>query len=410
MQNVLKLSLSFSQKRALVIISAVMLHLCIGSVYTWSVFVNPLMSEMNCSLKEVQLIFSIAIFFLGMSAAFMGKFVEKNPRRAGLLSAIFFSTGFFCSALAVSLKSLPLLYFAYGVLGGIGLGIGYITPISTLVKWLPNNRGLATGLAIMGFGFAAIVFAPLIQYLLMTVSIPTVFTILGCMVLVVMGISSQCLFPAEQTLKTQEIEHEATRPVKDIIRTREFISLWFMLFINISCGIALISVASPMTQELLGVSAVQAATIVGLMGIFNGLGRFVWSSISDYIGRPMTYSLFFILQAVAFYFLFETKNIYLFQMILFLIISCYGGGFATIPAYLSDLFGTKQLSNIHGKILTAWSCAGIAGAVVVSVLKEITNSYANVLPVFAVVFALSSIFSCALQYRISKQENINTKS
>lgn len=379
---------------------AVGIHLSIGSVYAWSVFTIPVMQAMNVSLREVQWTFSIAILFLGLSAAFLGQFVERRgPCLSGLICAALFGAGMMGAGYAVQTQSLWLLYATYGVIGGIGLGIGYITPVSTLVKWFPKRKGLATGLAIMGFGFASLIAGPVIQALIAEVGLVKTFYALGGLYTAIIFISALNLAPPIVSL---EFVHKVDdHTVEEAMKTWQFYALWFMLFVNITAGIALISVASPMLQEMTHVSAATAATIVGIIGVFNGLGRFLWATASDYLGRPNTYVTFFAIQLAAFMWLTHAGNALVFQLLLYLIMTTYGGGFACIPAYLSDLYGDRQISAIHGRILTAWAAAGIAGPIITAQIKELTNSYAAVLMIFAGLFVPALIISLYLKSKLT---------
>ncbi|MCF6408922.1 L-lactate MFS transporter [Pseudalkalibacillus salsuginis] len=407
------------KNRWLIAACGVGIHLSIGSVYSWSVFTKPLMNEYGWSLSRVSWTFSIAILFLGLAAAFMGHFVEKHgPRKSGIISASFFGVGLLGSGLAINAESLTLLYVAYGVFGGIGLGIGYIAPVSTLVKWFPDRRGLATGLAIMGFGFASLIASPVINSLINLVGIAGTFYILGIVYLAIMLLSSSYLSPPPVGWKPkgydESMEKRKHKPqdlsqltANEASKTRRFWYLWLMLFINVTCGIAIISVASPMAQEIAGLSAAAAATMVGIMGLFNGLGRIGWASLSDYIGRPNVYTAFFAIQIVLFILLPITTASLLFQVSIFFILSCYGGGFASIPAYIGDLFGTKQLGAIHGYILTAWAAAGLVGPILVSWLRETTQSYTLTLYIFAAAFLVALVVSILIQADVKKLRQKN---
>ncbi|WP_191565640.1 OFA family MFS transporter [Metabacillus idriensis] len=411
--------MSKTKNRWLIAAAAVGIHISIGSVYSWSVFTNPLKEAHNWGLSEISLTFSIAILFLGLSAAFMGHFVEKyGPRTSGILSSICFGAGLIGAGFAESIGSLYLMYFFYGALGGIGLGIGYITPVSSLVKWFPDRRGLATGLAIMGFGFASLIASPVIASLISSAGIDKTFYILGAVYFIIMIASSLYLSPPpigwlpEGMKGNKEISQEKNRDLSQLtaneaIKTIRFWALWAMLFINVTCGIAIISVASPMAQDVAGLSAAAAAAMVGIMGLFNGFGRIGWASVSDYIGRPNVYTAFFAIQTVAFLLLPSISNAILFQLIIFLILTCYGGGFASIPAYIGDLFGTKQLGAIHGYILTAWAAAGLAGPLAVSWIRETTNSYSLTLFIFGGAFVCALSISLLIRLNIKKLHETN---
>lgn len=403
------------KNRWLIAASAVGIHISIGSVYAWSVYTKPLIEQFGWQLSDTQFTFSLAIFFLGISAAFLGHYLEKKgPRKSGILAAIFFGIGIAGSGLAIYLESLYLLYLFYGIFGGIGLGLGYITPVSTLIKWFPDRRGLATGLAIMGFGFAALISSPIIVYLISAVGIANTFIIMGSAYFIIIFASSLYLAPppknwmpegfkATVALGKKKITQDLSQlTANEAVRTRRFWYLWLMLFINISCGIAIISVASPMAQEYAGLTVVAAATMVGIMGLFNGVGRIGWATFSDKIGRPAMYTIFFGIQVIAFFFLPGITNALLFQAVIFLILSCYGGGFATIPAFIGDVFGTKQLGAIHGYMLTAWAAAGIFGPLFAAWSRGVTNSYNGTLYFFAGLLVVAFGLSLLTQREIKR--------
>ena len=386
-------------------LAAIGLHISIGSVYAWSVLTRPIMADMGFTLSQTTWTFSLAILMLGLSAGFLGSFAEKiGPKKSGLLAMLFWVTGLLGTAYALSIHNLTLLYLFYGIIGGIGLGIGYITPVSTLVKYFPNRPGFATGLAIMGFGFASLIAGPLMQYLVAQVGLVDTFIILGVIYLVIMGASSLYLKAPQQKHPTRTSKDRSTMYVhthgmlaNDAMKTWQFGALWWVFFINITCGIGLLSLASPMAQEAIGMTPTAAASLVGIIGIFNGGGRIAWSTISDYLGRAQTYILFFIIEIVAFYLLAQTNSALTFQILILLIITCYGGGFACMPAYLADLYGIRQLSTIHGRILTAWGLAGIAGPMLVSYFHEAGYGYTTALECFAALFVLNTIIAIILK-------------
>jgi OFA family oxalate/formate antiporter-like MFS transporter len=403
------------KNRWLIALSAMGIHICIGSVYAWSVLTKPIMQSMGFTLKETTWTFSLAILFLGLSAGFLGSFVQKiGPRKSGLLAMVFFCTGMFGTALAVYLHNLMLLYVFYGVIGGIGLGTGYITPVSTLVKWFPDNRGFATGLAIMGFGFASMIAGPLMQILVNQFGLIMNFIILGMIYMVIMTVSSLYLAAP----KVGEVPHtdvvlktasEKNTPecigvlpqftVSQAMKTWQLYTIWFLFFTNITCGIALLAVASPMAQEVVHMSPMAAASMVGIIGFMNGAGRIAWATVSDYIGRSNTYILFFLIEVVAFFQLSAVTGPFRFQILVLLIITCYGGGFSCMPAYLSDLFGVKELSAIHGRILTAWGAAGVAGPLLLAWIKETTNSYTITLQFFSGCFVAAFLLMIFLKHK-----------
>lgn len=410
------------KNRWLIALAGVAIHLAIGSAYAWSVFTLPINELTGWTTAQISFAFSIAIFFLGTSAAFMGHFVEKQgPRRSGIVAAILFGIGVACTGFAVKFESLPLLYLTYGVIGGAGLGTGYITPVSTMIRWFPDRRGLATGMAIMGFGFAALITGPIAQRLIGAVGVSNTFFILGISYFIVMFVASLYLEkpPAgwkpegfDETAQAKERKNGITRDLSQLtaneaIKTRRFWIMWLMLFINITCGIALVSVASPMAQEITGMSAVAAATMVGVMGFFNGGGRFAWATLSDYIGRPNVYTLFFVINVIAFIVLYFTKAPLLFMILIYIIMTVYGGGFATIPAYIGDMFGTKEVGAIHGYILTAWAMAGLAGPLILSFIYDATGKYSGTLFLFTIFCVIALILSLVIRIdikRLQKQQ------
>ncbi len=338
-------------------------------------------------------IFSIAIVFLGLSAAVFGKWLEAaGPRKAMFAAAACFGGGFLVSAVGVWLHQVWLLYLGYGVLGGIGLGLGYISPVSTLIKWFPDRPGMATGMAIMGFGGGAMIGAPLAEALMNYFRTPTSTGVAETFV--AMGVIYFCFMmfgavmvrlpppgwrPAGHTPQTVTGKAQSAAPhdrtADEAIKTRQFWLLWAVLFLNVTAGIGVLGQASPMIQEMFGdrVTAAAAAGFVGLLSLFNMIGRFFWSSLSDYIGRKSTYTVFFLLGAALYALTPQTSRLGLVALFVLgcgVIISMYGGSFATIPAYLRDLFGVAQVGAIHGRLLTAWSAAGVAGPVLVNYIRE----------------------------------------
>jgi MFS transporter, OFA family, oxalate/formate antiporter len=403
------------KNRWLIALSAVGIHISIGSVYAYSVMTNPVKEIFGTDEGNIKWAFKIAILLLGLSAAFLGKWVEKvGPKISGMTAGLCYGFGILGSGLAVQFNSLALFFFSYGFLGGIGLGIGYITPVSTLVKWFPDRRGLATGMAIMGFGFAALLFGPLMAKLFETVGVATTFYVLGALYMVLIFSSSLYIQRPPEGYMPEGYVVDETKPVKkDIsnidansaIKTTRFYYMWIMMFINISCGIALISAASPMVQDQLGYTPMQAAGIVGLIGVFNGLGRLFWSGASDYLGRANTFILFFGFQILAFYFLPKMTTELTFFIVLFTVITMYGGGFATLPAFLGDLFGTKQLGAIHGMVLSCWGLAGVFGPTVFDVVKKQTGSLNTTLEIFSLFFIVALIVSILLKRFIVQHHN-----
>ncbi|MBM7643034.1 L-lactate MFS transporter [Streptococcus loxodontisalivarius] len=399
----------FKTNRYLVAISGVILHLMLGSTYAWSVYRNPIMEQTGWSQSAVAFTFSLAIFCLGSSAAFMGRLVEAlGPRLTGSLSAFLYAGGTILSGYAIEQKELWLLYLGYGILGGIGLGAGYITPVSTIIKWFPDKRGFATGMAIMGFGFASLLTSPIAQYLIVHVDLVNTFYILGLAYFLVMLVVSQFIKrpTAEEqaaltALSKDSKKADLSRGIKAnaALKKSEFYILWLIFFINIACGLGLISVIAPMAQDLSGMSVEAAAVIVGFMGIFNGFGRLIWAAISDYIGRPWTFvSLLVVNIAMTLALLFFHQS-WIFVTAMALLMTCYGAGFSLIPPYLSDLFGAKELAALHGYMLTAWAMAALAGPMLLSFSYELSGSYTWTLIIFAGLYLVALLLMLILRKR-----------
>ncbi len=420
--------------------AALAIHLSIGMAYALSVFWKPLaraipnedvaackamgffsmLTTTTCNWPDSSTVvtFEIGIVFLGISAAFFGGWLERaGPRKAGLVAALCWGGGFLISALAVHIHQLWLLYVGLGLVGGFGLGLGYISPVSTLIKWFPDRRGMATGMAIMGFGGGAMIGAPLANLLMsggtvvpgFNVSgfksaagpgVMETFLVLGVLYMVVMAIGAfSYRVPPENwapdgwvaPAKTSKLISHGDVHLDDAHKTPSFWLIWSVLFLNVTAGIAVLSIASPMLQTIFGgrliglapgvtpnaaqVAAIAgiAAGFVGLLSLFNIGGRFFWASISDKIGRKATYATFFALGMVLYALvpsLADAGSKALFVAALCVILSMYGGGFATVPAYLADIFGTKFVGAIHGRLLTAWSAAGVVGSEVIVRVRD----------------------------------------
>jgi MFS family permease len=379
--------------------AALAIHLCIGEAYAFSVFNLPLSRVLGVSapaaedwkLTTIGWAFTLAIVFLGLSAAFGGRWLERaGPRKSGLLAAACWGLGFLVAAVGVRLHAIVLVYLGYGVLGGCGLGLGYITPVSTLIRWFPDRRGMATGMAIMGFGGGAMIAAPLSEMLMRAFASPTsvgvaeTFVVLGFGYGAAMAIGA-LLFrvpdPNAPPVAAPPVA-ASTSPVTaahvsadEAIRTPQFYLLWGVLFLNVTAGIGVLGQASAMIQEVFrgSVTASAAAGFVGLLSLFNMGGRFFWSSLSDRIGRRRTYAAFFSLGPLLYLavpFAGRVGSVPLLVACVAGIMTMYGGGFATIPAYLADMFGTAYVGAIHGRLLTAWSAAGVAGPAIVNYVRQ----------------------------------------
>ena len=390
--------------------AALAIHLAIGQAYAFSVFNKPLGALISGDVTkpasddwtplQIGVTFSIAIVLLGLSAAIFGKWLERvGPRKAMLASSLCFGGGFLIAALGVHLHSIWLLYFGYGFVGGIGLGIGYISPVSTLIKWFPDRKGVATGMAIMGFGGGAMIGSPLANNLMnhfkasAPMGVAPTFIVMGIIYLIFMQFGVWTIrVPADDWKPAGYVpgtEHNSLITTANVsadnaIKTPQFWLLWVVLLCNVTAGIGVLETASPLIQTEISDTvkgkgmdaaalAAAGAGFVGLLSLFNLLGRFFWSSASDKLGRKVAYAIYFGL-GVLLYALAPTLGINgqltLFVVVACVIISMYGGGFATAPAYLSDLFGKYQVGAIHGRLLTAWSTAGVLGPLIVHYLSE----------------------------------------
>jgi MFS family permease len=379
--------------------AALCVHLCIGQAYAFSVFNLPMTKLLGITqsapddwkLTDLGWIFSLAIFFLGASAALLGRWVEEGgPRRAMFTAALCWAGGFVISAVGVYLHNLWVIYFGYGILGGFGLGIGYISPVSTLIKWFPDRPGMATGMAIMGFGGAAFIASPLSVWLMSQfntathIGVAETFLIMGAIYFCFMMVGAMIVrIPAPgwkpagfvPPVEPKKLVTTQNVFVYDALKTPQFWLIWWVLCLNVTAGIGVLGQASAMSQEMFPgkVTVVAAAGFVGLTSLFNMGGRFFWASMSDYIGRKNTYFIFFALGTVLYAMVPYTGaigSVTLFVLCYAVIFSMYGGGFATVPAYLRDMFGTRYVGAIHGLLLTAWSMAGIFGPVLVNYIRE----------------------------------------
>lgn len=372
-------------------IPALLIHGSIGSVYAWSLFVNPISQHIGVSTSSVQFTFSLAIFFLGMSAAFGGNIVEKNIHRSSLISLIFFCGGLLTTAFAISIKSLLLIYIGYGCLMGIGLGIGYITPVKTLMLWFKDHKGLATGLAVMGFGAASSIASPIITFLLNKYSLWLTFIILSAIYFIPLLIAH---FIIKKPSWFKETIEKSDFKVLSMFKNKAFIKIWFMIFINITCGLALISIASPLLNEM-NCSKATIAVVISIMGLCNGLGRLVFSAFSDKLkNRAYIYLIIFIISVITIGLSILCKSFIVpIAITLCIISSTYGAGFSNLPTLLSDKYGMKNISKIHGLSLTAWAIAGLCGNQLSSFIQYQTGSYKNVLIVLIIAYLIGGCIS-----------------
>jgi MFS family permease len=372
--------------RWLIPVAAVAVHICIGSVYAWSTFNRPIKALFPNDpwwFTPPYTTFSTALVLLGLSAAFGGPWVERRgPRVAAIAAAILFGSGLIIGGIGLAIKQSFLVFLGMGVIGGTGCGLGYISPVSTLVKWFPDRRGMATGMAIMGFGGGAFLAGYLNVYFMDRLGVAKTMMALGIAYFVIMSLGALILRrPPDGWLPrgwTASLKVSAMITNRNLTRnaalgTVQFYLLWGILFVNVTAGIGILAQASPMMQDLFQKTAIAAAAVVSLISLFNAGGRFFWASMSDYLGRRNTYAVFFLVQFILFLTIpgLAAKGKWaLFEAALFVVFTMYGGGFSTIPAFLADLFGAENVGAIHGAILTAWSAAAIVGPVIITQLSD----------------------------------------
>jgi OFA family oxalate/formate antiporter-like MFS transporter len=385
--------------RWLIAAAGVAMQVALGAVYAWSVFRKPLSDHFDTSVARVNLIFSLAILALGFAAYFGGRWMSSaGPRRVGMAGGLLYGAGIILAGLSSS--SILLLYLTYGVIAGIGIGLGYIVPVATLIKWFPDKRGFITGIAVAGFGAGALVTAPIAERLVEGVGLFETFVILGIAYLIVVTAAASTLSNPPEGWKPEGWEPDTTErsdrsgmdfDVRGALRTWQWWALWSLLFLNVVAGISLISEASPIAQEVTGVSAIVAAGLVSIISIANGAGRFLWAWLSDLIGRKWVFLVMFLLQAALFAIMPSVGTYALFAVLAFVVISCYGGGFGTMPAFAADYFGSKNVGQVYGAMLTAWGIAGLVGPQLISYVKDSTGEYTNAFYIIAGIMLLSAI-------------------
>lgn len=377
--------------------AGVVMQVALGAVYAWSVFKNPLIDAFGWTGPEVQLTFSITILTLGFAAFFGGLWMRQvGPRTVGMASGLLYGLGVFLASFAAN--NIWVLYATYGLLGGIGIGLGYIVPVATLVKWFPDRRGFITGMAVAGFGAGALITAPIARTLISSIGVLTTFAYLGIAYLILV-VGAACLMknPPEgfRPAGWQPTQAQLGRTARDntlgeALKSWQWYALWSLLFLNVTAGIAVIAEASPMTQEITGVEAGTAAALVAMLGIPNGLGRFFWAWLSDAIGRKWVFLLMFLLQAAIFFVLPLVSAFIGFSVLVLIVLLCYGGGFGTMPAFTADYFGAKNVGTIYGLMLTAWGFGGVLGPLLIAFLRASTGAYSHALYVIAGIMLVSA--------------------
>jgi len=387
-----------TSNRWLIAIAGILLQIALGAVYAWSVFRVPLSKQFGWSISEVTLTFTISIFVLGFAAFFGGLWLNrKGPRIVAFSGGALYGLGVFLASFS---HSLSWLYLSYGLIGGIGLGLGYIVPVAVLVKWFPDRRGLITGIAVGGFGAGALITAPVATRLIQSVGVLSTFAYLGVAYFVVTIIAGAFMQNPPDGWKpegwsptalqsSQRAGHDFV--LSEALKTWQWYALWLLLFLNTCAGISVISQEAPIFQELTGATAVVAGGMVGIASLGNAVGRVFWAWVSDLITRRATFAVMFILQVLLFWFFPTVATISLMTIVTFVILMCYGGGFGTMPAFAADYFGPKNVGPIYGLMLTAWSFASAVGPLFIARMRETAGSYRGALHIIAVVMAVSIV-------------------
>jgi MFS transporter, OFA family, oxalate/formate antiporter len=386
--------------RWIIATAGVVMQVALGAVYAWSVFRVPLSNAYGTGVSAVNTTFSIAILALGFAAFFGGLWMNKSgPRVVALSAGVLYGAGIFLASFAQ--PSLWILYLTYGLMAGIGIGLGYIVPVATLIKWFPDKRGFITGIAVAGFGAGALLTAPIAKQLVTGVGLFPTFAILGILYLImVVGAGLFMKNPPEGwTPEGWEPEEEESSERTGVdyelggaLKTWQWYALWALLFLNVTAGIAIISEADPIAQELSGVEPAIAAWLVSIISIGNAAGRFLWAWLSDAIGRKWVFLTMYLLQAALFFLLpVVGASFVMLAIICFIIVSCYGGGFGTMPAFNADYFGSKNVGMIYGLMITAWGFAGVLGPQLISIMYDATRSYAGAFYILAGIMLVSSI-------------------
>ncbi len=387
-----------TNNRWVIAIAGVFLQISLGAVYAWSVFRVPLAKQFGWSISEITLTFTISIFVLGFAAFFGGLWLNrKGPRVVALTGGALYGLGVFLASFS---HDLWWLYLSYGVIGGIGLGLGYIVPVAVLVKWFPDRRGLITGIAVGGFGAGALITAPVATRLIQSVGVLSTFAYLGIAYLIVTVVTGLFMQnppdgwkPVGWTPTTNQTSHRAGRDftLSEALKTWQWYALWLLLFLNTCAGISIISQEAPLFQEETGVTAAIAASMVGLASIGNAVGRVFWAWVSDLITRSATFFLMFVAQILLFWFLPNIATAWFLTIVTFVVLMCYGGGFGTMPAFTADYFGPKNVGPIYGLMLTAWGFASVFGPLLIAHMRETAGSYRGALHVIAGVMTISAV-------------------
>ena len=408
------------EKKWLIAIMGTLTQLSLGTVYAWSFFQTPITELVGWSNTQVAWAFSLSIFMLGVMAAWGGAKIDKyGPRKLAIIGGVMYALGYIISAYALSSGTLWLLYLAFGILGGSGLGLAYVTPVATVSKWFTKNQGLATGMVVMGFGLGALVMSKLLAPLFLQLSsgnLSTTFLYIGLTLIVVLPFSAYFMHfpPSEEKdvqAKTDGLAVSSEPTTAKLIFSKPFIIIWLMFMINVVAGMIFISFQSPLLQDILklGIPAsdltdtsvianlnAAGATLIAVSSIFNGLGRFFLGAVSDKIGRITTFRLLLALQAIIFVALIFVSHPLLFSVFVCIVLLCYGGGFGVIPSLINDSYGAKLMPLLYGTALTAWGVGGIVGPQIVAFMKD---NYSDDAGLYAfVIGSIILVFGLILSY------------
>jgi OFA family oxalate/formate antiporter-like MFS transporter len=388
-----------TNNRWIIAFAGVCMQIALGAVYAWSVFRTPLATQFGWTIAEVTLTFTISIFVLGVAAFFGGLWLNrKGPRVVAITGGVLYGLGVFLASF--SANKLWWLYLSYGLIGGLGLGFAYIVPVAVLVKWFPDRRGLIAGIAVGGFGAGALITAPVATYLIRSVGVLDTFAYLGGAYLIVTVVTAFFMQnppegwrPAGWTPPASQVSQRAggDYTLSSALRTWQWYGLWLLLFLNTFAGISVISQEAPIFQELVGVTAVVAASMVGIASIGNAFGRVFWAWVSDSITRRATFLVMLLLQVLLFWLLAGATTVVWMTVLAFVVLMCYGGGFGTMPAFAADYFGPKNVGPIYGLMLTAWGTASAVGPLLIAYLRQSTGAYYRPLHVIAVVMLISAL-------------------
>jgi MFS transporter, OFA family, oxalate/formate antiporter len=418
-----------------ILIAGIGVMLCLGTVYSWSIFTRPLLAAFGWTNADVTWAFAVAIFCFGIGTVIGGRWQDRSgPRMVTTVGVILWGVGLLLAGLGTVALGKWWLYLCYGLIGGIGGGMAYVTPVAVVTKWFPDRRGMATGLVVMGFGLGAFFYNQIIprigsfaaaakqagvyadaradaikagtvstfnaaQYMLTPEQVQGVMSVFiwsGVVFIIVGGICAWLLSnpPAGYTVAGAVAQAAASGPSytpSQALGMPQLYLLWLLLFLNVTAGILIISNAVPIFSDLTGETAAIVAPLYGLLAIFNGLGRFFWGSISDRIGRGLTYTVMYLIQVVIFFVLGGLHNPWLVGIGFAIVLACYGGGFGVMPSFTADFFGTKYLGQIYGFILTAWGFAGLVGPLVAAFVKDRTGSFTGAMPWVAVMLIIAAI-------------------